>query len=126
MTKKGINIGKKLVAEFMGLKHKDTFAHIEPKKPKIFGVHKNSYYERKNGSGFMLGGCYYNTEWLHLMPVLEKISKYGYPYLISNKTCTIYRVWMSNIIAHNHGKTTIEAAWLSVLDFIEWYNKQKK
>ena len=125
-TNKEILKGNTLISVFMGLQYKDNFKHIEPKNPKVEGIHKNSYYGRKNGSGYMLGGCYYYEEWNWLMPVFNKIIKLGYPYLISNNTTTIYKVWMKEPVAHCHKETTLKSAWHCVIEFIKWYNENKK
>lgn len=106
--------GNKLIAEFDGW---DKTNHID----EAFG---NLYI--KDGESAYANDFIYELSWEWLMPVLEKINTLKYPYLISHKTCSIYKVWQQEFISHEHGKTTIEATWNAVIQFIEWYNKNKK
>lgn len=112
----------------MGLKYKDNFSHIEPKNPKIPHIHRNSYYARKNGSGFMLGGCYYYEEWNWLMPVVEKIESLGFSVTQYNDYCCIenthFRPRYKTQALSNKNKK--DATWKSIIEFIKWYNEQNK
>jgi len=65
------------------------------------------------------------SHWEYLMPVVVKIQELGYPYLISDCTCTFYEVWQEKMASHQHGETTRDAIYKAVVEFIEWYNENK-
>jgi hypothetical protein len=114
--------GNKLILEFMGYKYSDlvTFNHPMPE---------------------------YDSSWEHLMPVVEKIGEYHYPdfYGRAGKPDELDE-WYDTAYLRTFGMrssegkymvrfnastlimadTLIEATWLAVIDFITWYNQNKK
>lgn len=69
---------------------------------------------------------YYSPQnyWEEIMKILEHIKKLGYPYLLSEGVCTIYKTWMVVMISHEHNESTKQAAYLAIVHFIDWYNEQ--
>ena len=111
----------KLIAKFDGWKKQPDFVNGDEESfpyytKMVDGREIDIHYHPNN----------YSESWNWLMPVLEKIHKLGYPYLVSNNTTTIYKTWMKKTIAHSHGKDTIESAWKTIIQFIKWYNKHIK
>lgn len=113
MTQEEILKGNKLIAEFMGNK----FTHCSSIK------------------------CVkYHSSWDWLMPVVEKIETFPFITTIITSGCRI-SMWEESVpyewinvdfedIYSFGGKyyvrTKIEATWLTVVEFIKWYNKNKK
>jgi len=71
----------------------------------------------------------YHESWDWLMPVVETIegilnSKLN-PFEVSihSKACQIYSIGIIKTFGSD-GSTKIEAVWLAVLKFIEWYNEK--
>lgn len=130
--------GNKLIAEFMGYEYLPLNTRLD--KGKKYGwnrkmkwnpfVEKSGMFAGNPPEKFYLGRSHHDLQfhrnWEWLMPVFEKIIKLGYPYLISNNTCTIYKVWMQESISHSHNETTILAAWDTVVDFLKWHNQKHK
>lgn len=126
-----INAGNILIANFMGYKY-----YPHPDEHGLPGWKKsNRHMPVKLMSRGEIGGAFYigrvtkdlmfHSNWGWLMPALEKAEKLGYPYLLSKETCTIYKKWMLTWAAHEHGKTTKEAAWLCLTEFIIYYNTKE-
>lgn len=75
----------------------------------------------------------YHTSWDWLMPVVEKIesikNEHGFTYSVrmSGKFCTVESVNYSMIDMQlkGAGNTKLQATYQAVVQFIEWYNKQK-
>lgn len=128
--------GNELIARFIGAKSRKVIFCVFPKG--IFTHPDHDFVFIKDSSEEMEGVAYtqwkflrFHESWDWLMPVLEKIKMLKYPYLLSNNTATIYKIWMQEPIAHSHGEiggreTTIQSAWICVVQFIKWYNKQNK
>ena len=83
----------------------------------------------------------FHTSWDWLMPVVEKIEKLGYHVDINcylgEQRCMIWEGTpqgdggkFPNYIADTekdwNSDTKIQTTWLSVIQFIQWYNKNKK
>lgn len=121
MVKKETAEGNKLIAQFMGAVwefqeeiYKSYAWHFE--KGKTPTKHSSLWWGTEQ--------LQYHDNWEWLMPVLEKIKELDYPYLISNNTCSIYKVWQHTLASHDHSKTTIEATWKAVVKFIKWHKQQ--
>lgn len=67
----------------------------------------------------------YHLYWDYLMPTIEQIESLKHPVYISSNNCIIYEKVGRDHGWHfdNYGKTKIEAAWISVVEFIKFYNK---
>jgi len=62
----------------------------------------------------------YHSSWDWLMPVVEKIEKEHNGVVIRYESCEL-----PIIIERVTGNTKIEATWIAIIKFIEWYNKNK-
>lgn len=144
MNKTQINKGNRLIAEFMGYKYTDGMKHIEPKRPKVEGIHKNSYYMRKDGASSMLYQLDYHEDWNRLMPVIKKICPpKGKRDVIKNAMITILPIVNGCSIQYNFRLPSesakdacdrikvvkepklIWAVWKAVVQWIAWYNENK-
>jgi len=70
----------------------------------------------------------YETSWDWLMPVVEKIEKEGYEVDIYSNKCemaTNFGSTLLNPILYDKG-SKIESTWLACVQFIQWYNQNKK
>jgi hypothetical protein len=71
----------------------------------------------------------YHSSWDWLMPVVEKIEELGYTVTIAGVLCKITVVLdienpiVSLVLGDKSRKK--ELVWLTVCEFIEWYNKNK-
>lgn len=114
--------GNKLIAIFMGM--------IEEKDGRLrFG---NEWHETLDPS-YQL---YYNTEWNHLIPVVEKIEQWEdgvCSFFIVSTECDIAFSSKNDsegedFYAPNFAKkagSKITSTWQSVVHFIQWYNQQQ-
>ena len=109
--------GNKLIAEFMGEK-------IIPSEDSV---------RYKDGSEVVIDSvkgwrvCKYHTSWDWLMPVVEKIEKLGYSVFIQNDACWIKvaRAGMKMPLISELGENKISAAFIAIVQFIQWYNQTK-
>lgn len=126
--------GNKLIAEF------DDGVRIEPYQNWKFKDIRSYGYTTYRDEELQ-----YHSSWSWLMPIIEKISTYHYPeyYGKRGKTeddgdyddCAYPRTfgmrdkegkYMVRINANtlHSANTLIEATWMAVIDFIQWYNNQ--
>ena len=88
-----------------------------------------------DGLYFFAGGYYdtnmeFHTSWDWLMPVVEKIEGLGYT--IEKNYQPIDRDWQCLIVKGNDilhqqfDRKSLNASYNVVVDFINWYNKNKK
>lgn len=116
--------GNKLIAEFMG--------------EEVLQINKGDLYPVIKGE-FGLKQTRYHASWDWLMPVVEKVSKikciWHDPEPSISDTYYPRTFGMLNAETGNpmvrlnstqifDAKTLIEATWLSIVDFIKWYNDQ--
>lgn len=79
----------------------------------------------------LFGPDLYDEDWNKLMPVVEKIrtlnpdaGKVWFEWEISHCHC---RIWNNGAMEwKNNAGTTINATWQTVVQFIQWYNQNKK
>ena len=125
MSKKEIIKGNKLIAEFMGLKPFDTGKFG-------FAISKdhcscNEATAEKAMDGFV-SMAKYAFDWNWLMPVWEKIMLSEDPYMITGvikpNYChiTVLNVTVIPDISRISNISTIDAIWLTIIDYISWYN----
>lgn len=86
------------------------------------------YFRKPNGN--LLNTCRvdklkYHSSWDWLMPIVEKIELTGYMVCIEKNGCTIYKEYGHPISVTNLWPTKIEATYVAVLSFLEWYEKIK-
>ena len=131
--------GNKLIAEFMG------YINVTP-SDKDFNI-----YEKEGNKMMEAMSMQYHTSWDWLMPVVEKIETTKYD--ISNFQSSydrrvgrteafgdVYAIYngvdgwsgsvsidlgryINGVVKHSSSK--IEATWQGVIEFIQWYNKEK-
>ncbi len=76
----------------------------------------------------------YYKEWNWLMPVVEKINyltddnyKFLYNFTITGSWCEVtYTNGEGGFINNEHGATFVEMIYLTVVEFIKWYNQKKE
>jgi endonuclease IV len=99
----------RLIAEFMS---------AEPDKKTFFRTGEEVYF--------------YHTSWDWLMPVVERINDTErYEVCIGNCHCHVTDIENDNykvraLTLSLQGKTTIEATYLAVVEFINWYNDERQ
>ena len=112
----------KLIAEFMECFYSETFEGLLP-----------NHWVNKNGeplTSYLDTELKYHTSWDWLMPVVDKIEKYGiieisYALVSTCRICVIGGKTENafNIINDNNGALNpIIAVYSSVVEFIKWYN----
>ena len=130
MTETEILEGNKLIAEFMGISKQDTFAG----KRYIYCIYNNKYSTQ----------LHFNESWDWLMPVVEKIEnlEFGKWYMhIQGNTVDIedgnegIGLWDFHInnedpdfslFPSNKKLKSVEAVYIAVVEFIKWYNNERK
>ena len=97
----------RLIAEFMGIRSDDGKTSHESSE---------YYYEDCE--------LEYHTSWDWLMPVVEKIESIGgQQVFINGSSCNIYGERHETIKAYGN---KLESTYASVVEFIKWYNENKK
>lgn len=102
MEQKEIIEGNKLIAEFMRIPYQSGEYHL--------------YTD-------------YHNSWNNLMPVVEKIEKQKEPlcYIeIIGHNCDIHFYGNSEELVTITSDSKISSVWLAVVEFIKWYNDNKK
>ena len=140
MTNEEIEVGNRLIAEFMGYKLVTPDMRSNPSEWKL------SYWENPEFKGSSKGvlcsekGLSYHCSWNWLMKVVEKIESlkdthHGYFGVhISSNSCSIQgtNLWMA-LKDSSYGyvymsdpnaifSTKLESTWYNVVKFIKWYN----
>lgn len=116
--------GNKLIAEFMGF---------------IFYDDENKYYHIKDGY-FLCepSQLKYHSSWDWLMLVVEKIENvnpennvyetdfsFQFTNRVTEYSCCVFMLHANEELFTVDAPTRIESAWLAVVEFIKWYNKNK-
>jgi len=118
--------GNKLIAEFMGwgnvvdyISEIEVYHRASPSCSSMFIKFPVLLYNFK-----------YNESWDWLMPVVEKIESLGYALKIIQNNCFIYGSTMGDHTEYfknvGYGESKLESTWLTVVEFIKWYNEQTK
>jgi hypothetical protein len=71
----------------------------------------------------------YHTSWDWLMPVVEKIESLGFEFMITETRCAIKNNTDNSIEEVYHCELLFnkrECVYMSVVEFIKWYNKENK
>jgi hypothetical protein len=137
MNKEEIQKSNILIAKFMGWNKEDIYDHGRNGKRDILKKEKDSSVYISISELASRNKCYHNS-WDWLMPVVEKIA--GYDYATADihwgTGCTDSFAWC-DILWEVHKKkkyrtpdnlnideqSLITAVYISVVDFIKWYNK---
>lgn len=107
----------KIIAEFMELK---TIAEQD--------FLDYNYEESEKDTLYILESLKYNTDWNQLIQVIEKVESLDYVFAIHNETVNVFN-GQNNIKYYNEYfeyKTKIESVYNACVEFIKWYNEQKK
>lgn len=103
--------GNELIAEFMG------------------GIYKSNLFPIGNTQIWLpfhnmteINNLKYHNSWDWLMPVVEKIESLGYSTRILDNGMGIE----GDLIIERFGVTKIKGTWLTIIEFIKWYNTQEK
>lgn len=68
----------------------------------------------------------YDTNWSWLMPVVEKIESLGHYVMIGTGDVEIGNDDVPVSVSYEDGDTKIKLVYLAVIEFINFYNTQKK
>lgn len=153
-TKKDIEIGNKLITDFMGV----TVTDLSDEKRNWFRGRCWSPYKESGWScassnrddveRLIYNGKSFHNDWNWLMPVFHKIGKLyidGFPintclgtdgiYIGINPTnasgeeykgaCQIVETLNINYLEMKEPYTPIEAVWLGIVNFLKWYNQHE-
>jgi len=108
----------KIIAEFMGLYYCEKY--------QFEGWYKNHECNER------VCELNYDFDWNWLMEVVEKIEntvfgeqQYKFKFLVQNNHCSIEQSNLFNT-KRTYAKTKIEATYNACVEFIKWYNEQKK
>ena len=121
--------GNTLIAEFMGWDKWNTGTFETPFEDASYvNGEPNHFCEARH--------LKFYSSWDWLMPVVEKIESMSYKVHINTGNCEIYSCELfekDNLIINkyygdfkNEITTKITAVWLACVDFIKWYNENKK
>lgn len=119
--------GNKLIAEFMQLKIHDTLS-IAKTPIKAYEWECNLFSEVE---------LHYDSSWAWLMQVVEKIESENNYVQINGTECHIDSndgqysetnccTVNNKFEADNDEETKIKSVWITVVQFIKWYNENKK
>lgn len=132
MEAKEIIEGNKLIAEFMGWHYrKFEVSNLEQFQIRI------RWYTLNDPDNLTGKGIIFQSSWDWLMPVVEKIESLGFWVKIFGftsfdkcyKQCVIKKQKGDDYIYDYEGYwniSKIEAVWIAVVEFIKWYNDNKK
>ena len=134
MKEKDILKNNRLIAEFMGWvckprkSYNDNRKVLYTDKGKIFKYNKSAYLFNKDPWTAPLK---FHSSWDWLMPVVEKIESLEINKLytvvdIAIYQCSIYHKKLKEVKFFNFKDSKIEAVYQTVVEFIEWYNKNKQ
>lgn len=111
-----------LIAEFMGVRYANDNVYIDTLKEMIAdGI----YFEQ----GYMASELKYDTDWNWLMEVVDKIESLGYAHSIYGNCTTFLKKGAFNELLWNDefiGNTKLKSVYISVIEFIKFYNGQNK
>ena len=118
MTQEEIIEGNKLIAKFMGAKWYDNYMGDSPCWK---GGDKEMRYLLDNTTHLD-----FDSSWDWLMFVVVKIESLANVVTIEGNMCIINDYKYANEYAHQASDNSkIEATWLAVIKFINYYNQQK-
>lgn len=82
------------------------------------------YYFPNHIPSYLISELKYNSQWDWLMPVVEQIEKFGITVVIDGNNCYWYEPGKINQGMAGYSKSKIDAVWIAVVKYIEWFNKQ--
>ena len=136
MKTKEITENNKLIAEFMGMKPSKIFGKYSISKDHCT-CNEDTPDKAMNGFASI---AKYNTSWDWLMPIVEEIEKEGFSVYIASgwkrhsgitKITHVCDITISGFFSKNHehwsrfDDNKINAVYLTIIDFIKWYNSNK-
>lgn len=122
MTKAEIINGNQLIAEFMNEKNDSGYYFFSFKKDEF-----RTGYVYKNSNSYL----YFHSNWLWLMSVVEKIESLGYgfhkdPFKLRIIDYTTVEEAIIVCFEKNDNTDLIVWYYLTVVDFVKWFNKFRK
>lgn len=113
-----------IIAEFMGfISHQSETYGIILQHPDLMGTYQDHTRQNQHGKAMELK---YHSSWAWLMPVVEKIENIeGLRFIIEGNRVMI----SSGEYFWNSGstqETKLTMTYWAVIEFIKWYNKNKK
>lgn len=125
-TEQEILDGNKLIAEFMG-----GLWNVHSNKFGIGNATYCNYGKKKNVvralNHYAIEELKYHTSWDWLMEVIEKINcldDFRYRFYIGKEFCSVKFESQDNDLFWAGERSTIFSAWLVVIQFIEWHNRE--
>lgn len=114
--------GNKSIAEFRGCKPRTYWVGGEETHGYGFDdTHITEYWHEND----FVSRTPYHQDWNLLMDVVEKIEQIGFSVVTEGSVCLIYNLSKGyNESAREDSK--IKSTWIAVVDFIQWYNENKK
>ena len=122
--KSDVSENNKLIAEFMGWEC-ETLETVAPEefRTKIYFEHNPKEYFTTTIYKYI--DCLFHSDWNWLMHVVEKIESLGNAVTIEENWCEIKS--KSNFFKKERvASSKIEATYSAVVEFIKWYNQNKK
>ena len=115
-------LNEELIAKFMGA------------EPNLFTIDKNGsrnysyelYFGNIDEEVIKPECMRFHSSWSWLMPVIEKIESLRYEVNIKGTCCTMYRQHNKFSLFEFSEKSKMDATYRAVIEFIEWYNKEKE
>lgn len=153
MTDQEIVSGNKLIAEFMGYEYiPSPVPVVRNELTKQFGwsrtIEWHPFFIKTMGDDFFPPQRYYlgrshhdlifHRDWSWLMPVVEKIESLEYEFIIYGKQFGQFPRKSTTVIYFDlkrhgrlgdiraEGETSIETTHQAIVEFIKWYNENKK
>jgi hypothetical protein len=112
--------GNKLIAEFMGYTSADKIFYPE---------HKGKYLYNTKGNIINSSHLRFRSSWNSLMPVVikcQEIETIESDNLSGEGDLDDPKCWKSWSYRYVHLDTNIERVWRACIEFIKWYNTNKK
>ena len=120
--------GNKLIAEFMGLTFIPADEFVKCFEEGVPVDKKDVWLAppTKCGTINQIDKLEYHTNWNWLMPVVEKIESLGYDFSIDNCYVRIWDGGQSDFEMTFSEPTKLLTAYFAVIEFIKWYNNERK
>lgn len=127
--------GSILIADFLGWEHYGDGRTY--KFPNLYPLYNIDDDENSGWISEQIANAKFHSDWSWLMPVLEKICRmkigdglktieYPHPRTFGMLSTGGQMMVRLNGFQCQYCDTLIEATWLAVVEFIKWFNTQKK
>jgi hypothetical protein len=118
LTAEEMKTDNELIAEFMGIPYRKEYGPFSGEEYTAVKLTKNA--------NWLI--AHYNKSWDWLMPVVEKIEDEnpGTYFRIYRKKCIVRTMKSLIVFQKEVSATRIEAVYKAVVEFIKWWNENKK